>query len=572
MKKIKICEFSPDDLLLDCIKEMTEYAKINSTYSLGVVLKNGKLLGSISDGDIRRYLVTPSADITSDLIQDVMHKEPFSVEENNVNSIKDSLRSLNRKIKYVFITDSQNNYLYSIELDDFIRKKESNEENHLNLHDFDKTIVIGLGFVGLTLAVHIAKSGYPVIGVDSNLEVVKNLNNKHSPFYEQGLESALDELDSDSLFFNDDIPSLNKSKRNIFVVAVGTPIKNGMTDFEQLKSSIRLVNRHINDDDLLVIRSTVPIGTCKDFVPKFIDNDKQIHICMAPERTAEGVALSELQNLPQIIGADDNESYEIAEKYFTNFCSSIVNVGTTSAAEICKLVCNSYRDLNFGFSNELSLLCEELNIDAFDLVSNCNIGYKRMAMPLPSPGVGGYCLTKDPILYANSGSTISNLFRGKLSKYARKSNIEAGLTPDRALINFINEVYQDKNKNLKILVCGVAFKGTPETDDIRFSTSMEFVDRMTINNHDMYVTDASEMTLKKLSSNYKIFNFLDKVDNDFDAIFVLNNNPKNLELNYSDWLNNSKTKMFFDGWHQFASYKKNFKLKQTSYTTMGITK
>ncbi len=572
MKKIKICEFSSDDLLLDCIKKMTEYAKINSAYSLGVVLKNGKLLGSISDGDIRRYLVTPSADITSDLVQDVMHKEPFFVEENNINSIKDSLSDLNREIKYAFVTDSQKNYLYSIDLDDFFKKNGFIEISNISLREFDKTVVIGLGFVGLTLAVHIAKSGYPVIGVDSNTEVVNDLNNKKVPFYEQGLESALNELDVHSLLFNHDIPVLNKSKRNIFVVAVGTPIKNGKADFDQLESSIRLVNKHINNNDLLVIRSTVPIGTCKDFIPNFIDNDKQIYICMAPERTAEGVALSELQTLPQIIGADDKKSFEIAEKYFAKFSSSTVNVGSTSAAEICKLACNGYRDLNFGFSNELSLLCEELDIDAFELISNCNIGYSRMNMPLPSPGVGGYCLTKDPILYANSGTKISSLFQGKLSNFARKSNIQAGMTPDRALINFINKANPDKQKTCKILVCGVAFKGSPETDDIRFSTSMEFVDRMVSNNHDIYVTDATEMILKKLSSKFKIFNFFDKVDEDFDAIFVLNNNPKNLELNYSDWLNNPKSKLFFDGWHQFSSYKNNFKLNNTSYTTMGIIK
>ena len=94
---------------------------------------------------------------------------------------------------------------------------------------------------------------------------------------------------------------------------------------------------------------------------------------------------------------------------------------------------------------------------------------------------------------------------------------------------------------------------------------MEFVDRMINNNHDIYVTDASEMTLNKLRKNYKLLNFSEKIDEDFDVICVLNNNPKNLEINYSDWLNNPKTKMFFDGWHQFSSYKNNFKLKKFLY-------
>ena len=131
---------------------------------LELFLKIDKLLGSVSDGDIRRYLVKTTADITSDHIQDVMHKEPFSVEENKIHTIKDRLLNINRKIKYAFITDSDNNYLYSIELNDFYEKKGlDQDENIFNTFDFDKTIVVGLGFVGLTLAAHIAKSGYPVI-------------------------------------------------------------------------------------------------------------------------------------------------------------------------------------------------------------------------------------------------------------------------------------------------------------------------------------------------------------------------------------------------------------------------
>ena len=569
MKKIDICIFKPENLLLDCIKEMTERAKIESSHSLGVVLDGKKLIGSLSDGDIRRYLVSPSADITSDTINDVMHKYPFSIIENDIDSIDEKITELNRKINCVFITDSDNNYLYTIEINDFLKESKT-LTNYIPLEDFDKTIVVGLGFVGLTLAVHIAKSGFSVIGVDNNLPVVDNLNKKIIPFYEQGLQSALDELDDDSLVFKAEIPEIDSNTRNVFIIAVGTPIINNRANFDQLKSSIKSINTFISDNDLLIIRSTVPMGTCKEFITQFIDQDKKIHICMAPERTAEGVALSELQILPQIIGADDLESQEIAEKYFAKFSISTISVGSTAAAEICKLVCNSWRDLNFGFANELALLCEDMEIDAFDLINSCNMGYKRMNMPLPSPGVGGYCLTKDPLLYANSGSSASNLFSGALSKSARQANVLAGMAPDRALNEFINKNADYKNRKLKILVCGVTFKGAPETDDIRFSTSMEFVNRMIDDGNDVYISDASKMAIKKLEDDYKIFNFDQKVDADFDGIFILNNNPQNIELNYSDWLNEKKDKIFFDGWHQFASYKYNFKVKNITYTTMGV--
>lgn len=573
MKRREICIFQKTDPVLKCVAEMTEQAKQHQGDIIGAILDGRRLLGSLSDGDIRRYLLSDSADITSDAVDKAMSNHAVSVKEREVDSIPKILSSLDRKIKSIFVVDESGDYCYTLGLEDNGEIFEGGNDAFAN----QRIVVVGLGFVGLTLAVHIAKAGFSVVGVDANTVVVESLSDRVAPFFEQGLQSSLDGLSESSLSFENGITKADGDTKTTFIVAVGTPISNGEADVSQLKGAINNVAENINNGDLLIIRSTVPIGTCSGFVTSLMSEKSLVagenyFLAMAPERTAEGVALSELQTLPQIIGADDSISLHLADRFFSEFSASTISVGSTVAAETCKLVCNSWRDLGFGFANELAILCEANDIDAFDLINSCNFGYKRMTLPLPSPGVGGYCLTKDPLLYASSGAKLPGAFSGNLSIDARKANVIAGMAPDRALENFIRRVDPEKTKKLKLLVCGLTFKGAPETDDIRYSTSIEFIDRAISMGHDVIVTDSSDVVLSKVKNRLSVFSLRHKVEKDVDAIFVLNNNPENTNLNYSDWLISEGEKLFFDGWHQFNGYRHAFEDKAVKYATMGVVK
>ena len=120
--------------------------------------------------------------------------------------------------------------------------------------------------------------------------------------------------------------------------------------------------------------------------------DFKISFC--PERTIEGKALEELSELPQIIGGYDKESSDISINFFNTYSKTVIDVGSLEAAELCKLIDNSYRDVKFAYANQIALLCEKLNLNAHDIISKVNLGYNRNDIAFPSPGVGGPCLIK----------------------------------------------------------------------------------------------------------------------------------------------------------------------------------
>ena len=185
---------------------------------------------------------------------------------------------------------------------------------------------------------------------------------------------------------------------------------------------------------------------------------KDFYISFAPERTVEGDALNELRSLPQVIGSYDKQSLELTRSLFLKITNSIVEVDSLEAAEMIKLINNTYRDLVFSFSNEVSLICDELNINSHSLIACANEGYTRNPVPLPSPGVGGICLTKDPFLYTNHFKQ-QNKYKPCLGTTSRTVNDLAY----RSIYNKVEYFARRLNKTpdqLDILVIGMAFRNS----------------------------------------------------------------------------------------------------------------
>ena len=196
---------------------------------------------------------------------------------------------------------------------------------------------------------------------------------------------------------------------DIHIISVGTPLKNGskIPNMEHLKKAINIVCKNLKKDDLIILRSTVPIGTCRDVVIPMIEKKtkfkfgKDISISFCPERTVEGLALKELKFLPQLIGAFDKKSYDQSCQIFNKY-TSVVNLEKIESAEMAKLIDNSFRDVIFGYSNQMALISEKFKLNLNNIIGKINSGYSRNYVPLPSPGVGGPCLSKDPFLLNHS--------------------------------------------------------------------------------------------------------------------------------------------------------------------------
>ena len=199
---------------------------------------------------------------------------------------------------------------------------------------------------------------------------------------------------------------LGEDHHSVYIIAVSTPLnEDNLPSLDSLNDVIHFIASRLRRGDQIMLRSTVPVGTTREVVIPLLENmsalkaGEDFHVTFAPERTVEGRAMHELQRLPQIIGAYSPSCMRHSSEFWSSMTPSIVRTASLEASEIVKLANNTFRDLSFAFANEIALLADQYNVDAFEVIRAANDGYPRNPIPTPSPGVGGYCLTKDPLIF-----------------------------------------------------------------------------------------------------------------------------------------------------------------------------
>jgi UDP-N-acetyl-D-mannosaminuronic acid dehydrogenase len=314
----------------------------------------------------------------------------------------------------------------------------------------------------------------------------------------------------------------------------------------------------------------VPVGTTRNVVLPLLEAGglaagRDFHLAFAPERTAAGRALEELKLLPQIVGGFDQASLQIAGRVFSEITNTIVEVTSLEAAELVKLMNNTFRDLVFSFANEAAYLCDAFNLDAFRLIQAANEGYPRNPIPLPSPGVSGFCLSKDPHLYSHPVADVA--FRPTLGEASRAINRQGALYVLSKLRRFCAEAGLNL-EDMRILLLGLAFKGMPETSDYRNSVSVELLkslpraDRIMVKD---FVVAPSEIA----ALGYAPVDDVLDAARSADAILVMNNHYSNNKFNVVQALRNAgRPIFFFDGWHMFDQHEIEA-LGGVTYATMG---
>jgi UDP-N-acetyl-D-mannosaminuronic acid dehydrogenase len=336
--------------------------------------------------------------------------------------------------------------------------------------------IVGLGYVGLTLATVLAEAGNTVIGVEKRPDIVEMTNAGNPHFTETGLPDAL--------------AGVTKSKKLVaaerfddsfscdtYIITVGTPLSpDGVARLDMIESAARDIAENMRDGALVLLRSTVKVGTTRDVVaPILAASGKKFDIAMCPERTLEGKALQELRELPQIVGADDPAVADRAAAIFRRLTISIVQVADIETAEIIKLVSNTFRDVQFAFATEVARVCDAFGVSAHEVISAGKLGYNRTNIPLPGL-VGGPCLEKDPHILMESART-----RGIDMEITSAGRLVNERQPEET-VQFITSEINRRNLPtsgpLKIAILGMAFKGLPETSDLRGSMSIKVLDAM----------------------------------------------------------------------------------------------
>lgn len=366
---------------------------------------------------------------------------------------------------------------------------------------FKKIIsVIGLGYIGLPTAAVIAKKGFTVNGIDTNKNLVSQLNKKKVLINELGLNSIIKSsiLSGKLRFFTRLKPS------DIYIICVPTPIiktKNKpKPDIRYILKATKSIAKIIKSEDMIILESTAPIGTTKkikEILYKYNYKLKNIYIAYCPERVLPGNILSELVNNDRIIGGLDLSSTEKIASFYKSFIKGKIHKTDAVSAEMCKLVENSFRDVNIAFANELSIICDKIGVNTRNLIKLAN-NHPRVNILNPGTGVGGHCIAIDPWFLVNL-----NKKNTKLIQVSRKINDYKCKWITNKILNTAYKFKLKFGVNPKIACLGLSYK--ENVQDLRESKAIVITENLLAKGFKVYPVEPNIKFHEKfiLSSIFK---------------------------------------------------------------------
>lgn len=351
------------------------------------------------------------------------------------------------------------------------------QENAAN--SFDKVCVVGLGYIGLPTAAFIASKGVKVVGVDVNERFVKLINEGKVPFLEPGFEELLAKVVEEGNL----VAQAEQVEADAYIVCVPTPFQdNHEVDTKYIRAASEALAPHLRPGALVVLESTSPPGTTEDMANHLIElrpdlslddaDDNAIFVAHCPERVLPGQIMEEMENNDRVIGGLTPKGTELARDLYATFCTAELLMTNATTAEMAKLTENSFRDVNIAFANELSLICDRLGIDVWELIELAN-HHPRVNILQPGPGVGGHCIAVDPWFIVSAAPE-----EAKLIKLARDVNDGK---PEWVIEQVVKAL--EGNEKPVVAALGIAFKN--DIDDLRESPSLEIVKRLGVDNPEL---------------------------------------------------------------------------------------
>lgn len=540
----------PGDQIRVALEQISVAARAGLPGGIALVVdEEERLVGVVTDGDVRRGLLNGCT--LDDTIATIYTSDPivFSHTLSYKQILEEIPGRLVEKGRYrggvmekIILVDDMRRAQKVLNFVDLWR-------NQRALHR--QVAVVGMGYVGLTLAVTLADAGFQVKGVENNDRVRAKLGKGEPHFHEVGLEPLLRHHLDSRLRIVAEVPK----EAEIYVLSIATPVRDGKIDLSHLRAAVAQVGGVLSYDDLVVMRSTCPVGTCRNEVLPMLEKasglkgGRDFYLAFAPERTLEGRALDELRSLPQVIGGFDQNSVDMTASLFREISPLVITVSSLEAAELVKLVNNSFRDLRFAYANELAMVCERYNLDTVEVVRAANKGYPRDPVPVPSPGVGGACLIKDPYIYAHAAREAG--LEDALSLHGRRVNEAMPQMIVAKVLRELERLGKDPSK-ARFFLMGFAFKGEPETSDMRHSTALDVLRLLqpvagTIRGYDP-VVDPAEIAALGVKTCTLADGFAGA-----DCALLLNNHRSFADLDiFGHLAAMNRPAIYCDTWHMFA--------------------
>ncbi len=342
-----------------------------------------------------------------------------------------------------------------------------------------KITIIGLGYVGLPLAVQTALKGFNVAGVDKNIKLLESLKKGKSLLEDSFTNNNIEKVNIDY--------SEKLTASDVYIVCVPTPVKNGdEPDLSYVKKAVEEITDVLEDNQLIVIESTINPGVCEESVDPLLNRSgKKYLLAHCPERINPGDKKWNVSNIPRVVGGIDKESTDAAFDVYSKIIdASVTKVSQIRAAEATKILENTFRDINIAFVNEMAQSFYKLGIDISEVIKGASTKPFGFLPHFPGVGVGGHCIAVDPYYMIKKGKDVG--FNHDFLSLARRIN--------KSMPDFTVKIIQDELDKLgialsraKITVLGVAYK--PHVSDDRESPSYKVIESLNEKNDSVKIYD-----------------------------------------------------------------------------------
>ena len=386
--------------------------------------------------------------------------------------------------------------------------------------------IVGLGYIGLPTALILARQNSKVVGFDINHEIVDNLNKGISHIKEPAVDAELSLALKRKSFYATNKPVL----ADVYIIAVPTPYKKQKDDLfhpdtSNVFQAVESFRSIFKKESLLIIESTCPVGTTEKVASLLTAKGNipidELNLAYCPERVIPGNIFNELLNNDRVIGGINLNSSIRARTLYEKFCKGKFFLTNSNTAEMVKLSENAFRDVNIAFANELSMVCNSLNVDINELIKLSN-RHPRVNILSPGCGVGGHCIAVDPWFIASQSPKLTPLIQA-----ARKVNLNKTLWVIDEIKKNIT-LFKEINGRTPVIGClGLAFK--PNVNDLRESPALQIVKKLISDNYEILI---SEPNLKE-NQDFKLHQYEDVLKK-ADLVFVLVAHNEFKKINFNN--------------------------------------